>query len=334
MLADAFTFLTPWAALLALLAVLPLAGFLLGGRRADAVRARLGLRAAPPSSRVLHAGLLAGIVVLLALAAMQPALRSHSTLRARTDAQVFVVLDTSRSMAAASSPDAPTRLARAKSIALRLGAELGDVPLGVATFTDRVLPDLFPTADHAAFDSTVESVGIEDPPPRDVNPVATTFDALAALGTQGFFPGSIRKRVALLVTDGESAPFDPATVASALDRGGVRLAVIRVGGGGERVWDPDGKPEAAYHADPGGARRSVANLDQALGERPGTDPLGFARSALGSGPTHAVASEPRTRTLAPLAVLLALALALALAFENLGLPHAGFARAGIQRRES
>ena len=333
MLAASFVFLTPWAALLALLAALPVTGFLLGTRRAEAVRSALGLRPAPRASRVRRGSLSAAIVVLLALAAMQPALRTHSSLRERTDAEAFVVLDTSRSMAAAASPNAPTRLARAKAIALRLGSDLGDVPVGVATFTDRVLPDLFPTADHAAYNSTVESVGIEDPPPRDVNPVATTFDGLPALATQGFFPDSARKRVVLLLTDGESVPFDPGTVASALDRGGIRLAVIRVGGGGERVWT-NGRPEALYHADPAGARRSVSSLDEALGEQPGTNAIQFARRALGRGPTTAVAIEPRIRTLAPLAVLVALALALAVAFENLGRNALFFARAGTQRRES
>lgn len=334
MAAASFVFLTPWAALLALLAALPIAGFVLGTRRAETVRAALGLRSAPRASRLRRGSLSAAIVVLLALGATQPALRTHSSLRERTDAAAFVVIDTSRSMAAAASPSAPTRLARAKAIALRLGSELGDVPVGVATFTDRVLPDLFPTPDHAAYDSTVDSLGIEDPPPRDVNTVATTFDALSALGTQGFFPDSARKRVVLLLTDGESAPFDPSAVAAALVRGGIGLAVIRVGGGGERVWT-NRKPEAAYHADPAGARRSVATLDAALGRRPGSNALVFARRALGSGPTRAVATQPRTRTLAPLAELVALALALVVAFENFGRPHVSvFFGPGSERRES
>jgi hypothetical protein len=94
MVAASFVFLTPWAGLLALLGALPLVGFVIGARRAEAVRAALGLRPAPRASRVRRASLSAAVVVLLALAAMQPALRSHSSLRERTDAQAFVVLDT------------------------------------------------------------------------------------------------------------------------------------------------------------------------------------------------------------------------------------------------
>ena len=142
------------------------------------------------------------------------------------------------------SPSAPKRLARAKRAALDAAASLGDVPVGVATFTDRVLPILFPTANRAAFDSAVEALTIEDPPPRDVNTVATSFGALAALGTQGFFPSRVHKRAAIVVTDGESRPFDPGTLASTLSGHGIRLAVVPVGTGGDRVFRPDGKPEA------------------------------------------------------------------------------------------
>lgn len=335
MLAASFAFLTPWAGVLVLLAALPLAALVLGARRAEAIRSLLGLRAGPRSSRAPRAALVTGIVGLLAVAAMQPVIRTHGSLRERTDAQAFVVLDTSRSMAASPSPTSPTRLARAKAIALGIGSQLPDVPVGVATFTDRVLPDLFPTADRAAFDSTVASVGIEDPPPRDVNPVATTFDALSALATQGFFPDSAHRRVVLLLTDGESAAFDAGGVASALRDHGVRLAVVRVGGAGERVFGPNGKPESAYRADPAGARRAVASLASALGEPAAPDPVAFARRALGSGPTVAVGVRPHTYALAPLAVLLAVALALALAFENLGQTRATLsAWAGTERRES
>ena len=97
---------------------------------------------------------------------MQPAIRTQTPRRQRTDAQAFVVIDTSRSMAARPSPTGASRLQRAKQLALAIGPQLGDVPVGVATFTDRVLPDLFPTSDRATYDSTVSALGIEDPPPR------------------------------------------------------------------------------------------------------------------------------------------------------------------------
>jgi len=240
--------------------------------------------------------------------------KASASVRARTDAEAFVILDTSRSMLASPAPGSPTRLAAAKSVALQLATRLPGVPLGVATFTDRVLPDLFPTSDYAAYDSVVGSVVIEDPPPRDVNTVATTFDALTELATEGFFAPSAHRRAAVLITDGESRAFDPATIGDALSSHGIHLAVIRVGGGGDRVWRPDGRPEANYRPDPAGAALSVARLRSATGG--GVDAAALVRRALGTGPTTVVGVEPRTRTLSPFVALLAL---VPLAFL-LGLP--------------
>jgi hypothetical protein len=208
-------------------------------------------------------------------------------------------------MLAAPSPGGPTRLAAAKHIATGLALALPGVRLGVATLTDRVLPNLFPTSDAAAFDSVVESVTIEDPPPRDVNTIATTYDALTELATEGFFSPEARHRAVVVITDGESRAFDPAPVASTLSAHGIGLAVIRVGGGADRVWRPDGKPEANYRPDPAGARIAVARLRSAAGDR-AADPAAFVRAKLGHGPTRVVGVEPRSRTLAPFAALLAL----------------------------
>ena len=184
---------------------------------------------------------------------------------------------------------------------IALAANLRDVPVGVASFTDRVLPAMFPTADRAAFDSTVSSLTIEDPPPRDVNTVATTFGALTSLATQGFFPDSVHKRAVVLLTDGESRPFDPAAVAATLRTHGIQLVVVPVGDGADRVWRPGGRPEAGYRADPGLARLDVARLRAALGEGPASDAAAAVRQALGSGPERTVGTASRTRSLAAVA---------------------------------
>ena len=304
MLAASFIFLTPRAAYLGLLAAIPLAAFALGITRVE--RARRVLRLPPPErrSRVGHAALIAGVVLLLAVAAMQPAVRTQTSLRERADAQAFVVVDTSRSMLASPSPNAPTRLAAAKRLAFSLALRLPGIPLGVATFTDRVLPDLFPTSDPASFDSVVDSLTVNDPPPRDVNTVATTFDALTELSTEGFFPANVHKRAVVLVTDGESRAFDPHGLVDELSSHGISLAVVRVGSGADRVRRPDGTPEANYRPDPAGARLAVARLRQAAGT--GTDAAAVVAHALGSGPTHVIGVEPHTRTLSPLFALLAL----------------------------
>jgi hypothetical protein len=312
MLAASFSFLTPLGALLALLAVVPLVALGVGSRRADSVRRLLRLPPPPPGVRYRRELSLIGVVALLALAAMQPVIRTHHGTRSRTDAQLFIVLDTSRSMAAAASPNGPTRLARAKRIALTLGSQFGDLPVGVATFTDRVLPDLFPTADRAAFDSVVSAVTVEDPPPQNANTVATTFGALSSLATDGFFPNSADKRVVVVLTDGESAPFDPQVVASSLASHGVRLKLVRIGNGRDRVWRSDGKPEAGYRPDPAGARRDIGELESAIGGSSHQSATAFVRDAVGSGPSAAVGVETRTVTLAPIPAVLALVLLIAI----------------------
>jgi hypothetical protein len=307
-LAASFTFLTPQAAVLGVLALLPPAAFVIGGRRADAVRQILRLPPAPQSGRYRRIAAVAGIVLLLTLATMQPVVKTNSALRSRTDAQLFVVLDTSRSMAAAPSPSGLTRLARAERLALDLGSQLGDLPVGIATFTDRILPDLFPTPDRAAFDSVASSVRVEDPPPQQANTVATTFDALTSLATNGFFSDNVHKRVVVVLTDGESVPFDPGAVASTLAHHGVRLKVIRIGTGSDRVWTRSGKPEAGYRPDPTGARLDVARLESALGNPTRQSAAAFVRSVVGSGPSESVGVQPHTATLAPVPAVIALVL--------------------------
>jgi len=306
MLAFAVSFLTPRAAWLVVLALVPLTALAVAARRVE--RVRRALRLADPGSGGLRrrALLLTAVVVLLVVAAMQPVVRAHTSVRERSDAAAFVVIDVSRSMAASHSPGSPTRLARAKQIAYAFGSKLGEIPLGVATFTDRVLPNLFPTSDTAAFDSTVSSLTDNSPQPRDVNSVATTFDALTSLATQGFFRPSVRHRSVVLITDGESRAFDPAGTADVLRSHGITLSVVRVGDGADRIWRPDGKPEAAYRPDPAGARLNVARLARAAGTTPGADPATLVRDASGSGPTSVVGVEPRSRTLAPLFAALAL----------------------------
>jgi hypothetical protein len=314
MLAASVSFLTPRAALLAPMAIVPVAAFLVAAHRVERVRTLL--RLPPPSAgrgrrRLV---LLAAIVLLLVVASMQPVLRTQTGLRARTDAQVFVVLDTSRSMAASPSPGGPTRLDAAKRVALSLGSRLHGVPLGVATFTDRVLPDLFPTSDSGVFDSVVESIGIESPPPRDTNTVATTFDALTQTATEGFFAPTARRRAVVVVTDGESRPFDQATLADTLRSRNIALSVVRVGSARDRVWN-GAKPEANFRPDPAAARLNVARLAGAVGQAPGADPATVAARAVGSGPTHVVGVEPSDRSLAPIFAVLALVVASALLID-------------------
>jgi von Willebrand factor type A domain len=305
------TFLTPSAGLLAVVALLPLAALVIAGRHVRRVRAVLRLGAPVGGGVRWRQVAVVGVPLLIALALMQPALRRHGSVSTRTDAGVFVVVDTSSSMAAASSAHAPSRLAQARRIARAVGSQLPGIPLGVATFTDRVLPDLFPTTDAAVFNSTIDTLRIASPPPRETSRVATNFSALAALGSADFFSRLERHRALLLITDGESAAFDSSTVARALAASpGVHVVVVRVGGGADRLYAANGRPGGAYRADPARASQAISQLVAATGGRAFTaGSAGVAsalRADLGSGPTTRIASRPETRTLAPFILLVAL----------------------------
>jgi hypothetical protein len=303
-----FTFLTPVGAVLVLAVALPLLGLAIANRRVADVRARLGLRA-PQGVRAWAAVVaLAAVPVLLALAAMQPAVRTHEGARVRTDAETLFVFDTSRSMLASAGPDRPSRLARAKALALRMRAAIPSVPSGVATLTDRALPDLFPTEDAATFGSTVrDAVGIERPPPAQTDSVVTTLRPLADVATQGFFTPAVPHRVAVVFTDGEARP--DASPARQLLSEHVQVVFVHVWRPGERIFDR-GKSESAYRPDPNSGavlRQLAASADGlALEEPEAAKAVDAVRSALGTGPTAERGVRPRTRPLAPFVAAAAL----------------------------
>jgi hypothetical protein len=324
------TFLTPVAGLLAVLALVPLAALAAGLRRVRRVRSVLRLADRGLEVGRLRVVALASVPLLLAVAITQPALRRAGSQSARADAAVFAVVDTSSSMRAASSANAPTRLEQAKRVAIDVAGQLGGIPVGVASFTDRVLPNVFPTIDRAVVDSTIRSLATDSPPPRETSRVATTFAALSALERSNFFTAAQSHRALLLVTDGESRPFDAASLARALSASPrLHVMIVRVGSGGDRLYAPNGRPGGVYRSDSRAARQAVAQLVSATGGRSFGGSAGVApalQSALGAGPTRRIASQPEIRTLAPYVVLLSL---IPLLFVLLG--SAGAARASRRR---
>lgn len=311
------TFLTPLGALAALGALLPLGAAVHGRIRASAVARQLGLD--PPRRWWLGTRTVVGAaaITLLGLAAAQPALTDEAFVRERTDVAVLFVLDISRSMAASVTPASPTRLARAITAAVQLRAAIPEVPAGVATFTNRVLPDLLPVADVASFDTVVrQAVTIEDPPPSTQAARATSYANLDEIVTGNYFAQGVRRRVIVLLTDGESNPFDPGSLADQLSpKNGYRFLAVRFWNQSEEVFDADGRPEAAYHPDPSG-RVLLAVLAGALGGRAFEEgeaqaAASYLRQLVGRGPTGHARGVPGQRALAPYVAGLALALLLA-----------------------
>lgn len=298
------TLLTPLGGLAALAALVPVAFALVGRSRADAVRRALGLP--PPARRVLGPVPAAAGVILLGLAAAQPALTRTSSLHVRRDAQALFVVDTSRSMAASAAAASPTRLDRAVAAAVRLRAAIPAVESGLATLTDRVLPDLLPVPDERAFDAVARrAVRVEDPPPRGSGIRATAYGALSQIATGNVFLPRASRRIVVLLTDGESKPVDAAELARVLGAGrGYRFVAVRFWRPGEAVYGSDGRPEAGYRPDPSG-RLILRGLAAAVGGRSfEAGELGVAvsylRTLAGHGETTRVTGLERSRlALAP-----------------------------------
>jgi hypothetical protein len=300
-----FTLLTPLGALLALAVALPLAAFVLVRQRG--VEVRRAIRLPEPAGLVRRLPLAALLVTaaLLGLAAAQPRLDWTSARNVRSDAEVFVVLDTSRSMLARSGPGSPIRYARARSAALRFRSAFGDVPVGIASFTDRVLPHLFPSVDDDVFVATLRrSIGIDRPPPQGTfNSTATRLAALETVVDRRFFTPTSRARLVFVITDGESVPISGAKIGAAFRRPpGVDTIFLHVWHADERVYN-GADPEPQYTPDP----QSRSILDAAAETLGGyvyeENQLGAAiakaQTLLGSGTTVTRGEKRNQLALAP-----------------------------------
>jgi hypothetical protein len=176
--------------------------------RARRLRHLFSLKTPERRDLAVVAAALVLLPVLLAVAAAQPVVVHRQALTERIDSQVFIVLDTSLSMSAQSGPNSPTRLDRAKSEARKLIPQLGNIPVGLATMTDRILPNVLPTTNTALVLRTLDqSVGIDDPPPSQRYPGrATNLQALFPIPSDHLFAPDIKHPILVVLTDAESAP--------------------------------------------------------------------------------------------------------------------------------
>jgi hypothetical protein len=303
------SFLTPLAGLVTLAAAVPLLAFVRSEQRA--ARVREVLRLAPPSgSQRLTIGAIVVLALLVGIGAAQPVLEETEQHAARTDANAFFVIDTSRSMLATDKPGGRTRFERARAAAIRLRDGLSTVPVGLASLTDRVLPLVFPTGNRDTFESTLRlALDVDRPASSEAGDVrATKFSALAAIGSRNFFRG-VDRRLAVVFTDAETTAFDAGAVAQALADGGVDLIVVRFWQDGELVYGRSGAPEP-YEPDPGSADAAQRLADAAGGAAFDEGELGAAidaaRRTVGEGRAVVRAEQSDIDPLGPYVFLAAL----------------------------
>jgi hypothetical protein len=303
-------FLSPLASLVALAVAGPLLAFALLERRARRVAAGLQLEPPPLRTRLGVPGAIAAVAGLLGVAAAQPVISGTQTRVGRSDVQVYVLLDTSRSMLARPRAGAPDRFERAKRLALQLRHELADVPFGIASLTDRALPHLFPTLDGDVYTSTLrDAIGIERPPPSGAEPVATAYDSLGDVATNNFYKPTVHKRLLVVFSDGESRYFDDVVLGREFQKGRVHVLFVQLWNPDEKIYLTKKNVDPGYRPDP--AARGAAQRIAAAGggEVLGEDPAALAarvKAFVGHGPETKL-REQRTRvSLGPYVALAAL----------------------------
>ncbi len=305
------SFLSPRAALVGLSVLVPLAAFVLVEWRAARVRSEVRLTGPSLLSRLPLLAALVAVAGLVSLASAQPLLERSRATYERTDAAAYVVLDTSRSMLATEGVRKPTRFARAKRAALALRAAIPDVPVGLASLTDRVLPHVFPTLETDVFAATLQrSLGIERPPPLSASEIRSTdFGSLAALANQNYFPPGRKRRVVIVLSDGESIPLVASYLRELYFTGPhIRPIFVRFWSETERVYRK-GKPEPQYRPDPASGAQ-ISHVASTMGgklfsEARLGDAIRAARAFVGDGVRIKVKSHRRPVALAPFSVLAA-----------------------------
>jgi hypothetical protein len=193
---------------------------------------------------------------------------------------------------------------------MRLESRLPDVPFGVASMTDRSLPNLMPTVDQTLFDRTVEqSVGIDRPPPSQPHPGgrATTFDAIVPLVESHFYSQGVQRHLLVIFTDGESTQVSPLLKLTLQRR--VQPIFVHVWQPGERIYKRGGRIDPRYIADPTSeaALQNVARI--ADGKEFSESQFGAiahaSREAVGQAQSHTLIAGYARVALAPWFILAA-----------------------------
>jgi von Willebrand factor type A domain len=305
-------FLTPPGWLLALLVLLPAAAFLGVSRRADWMRSSLGLPGLSLGRRLVPLVAVVLVAGLVGAAAAQPVVDRTTTRKVRSDAEVVMVFDISRSMLAQRNARSLTRLERAKKAAVRLRSSLPAVRVGIASLTNRVLPHLFPTPDEDVFRATLEkTVAVDHPrpasgfilaPEQQALRNATFLSALASVASKHFYSPASKRRLLVVLTDGESVKVSKADVGRRLLAGGIDTIFVHVWDSGERVFT-DGEPEGNYRPIP--ASRSIldglasATRGRVFDEASLEAAVRRSRDVIGTGPTVTEGHRPDRIPLAP-----------------------------------
>lgn len=201
--------------------------------------------------RAARTALAASAVVLLAVAASRPQWGSAEELVRRKGVDVFVCIDTSRSMLAEDVK--PSRMARARLAVGSLLDRLADDRVGLIAFAGEARLVCPLTLDRAAarlFLDTVEPGLLQRP--------GTALAPAMRLALRSLQAASERQGVVVLVTDGEDHGGDALDAAKELAASGVVVHAIGLG-------EPEGVPLAVVERDARGVPQRTFVKDESGG---------------------------------------------------------------------
>lgn len=195
--------------------------------------------------RAISAVLLCLAVAFAFLAAAQPQYGRGTRVLPKTNLDVVLVLDFSKSMYARDV--SPSRVGRAKVEVARLVRELSGARFGAVAFAGESIS--FPlTSDGAAIAQFFR--GLE---PNDMPLGGTAIARALETGRQLLQRDPLSKnheRILILITDGEDLEGDPVEVARSIRESGMRVEVVQIGG-----QSPEPIPEIDENGSMVGLRR-------------------------------------------------------------------------------
>ena len=156
----------------------------------------------------------------------------------RSDAEVYLTFDVTRSMLARSSPTGIDRLDRSRALGLEIHDGLLDFPTGVATLTNRMMPLLFPTGDARGVTAVLNrSLRILQPQPARLTAArATQVGVLTLAADRSYFNPQAKRRALVVFTDLDSDYFSLTGTLQLLRDHDIEPFVVRVAKpGGGRV---------------------------------------------------------------------------------------------------
>ena len=303
-------FLSPAGGLVGLVFVVTLAACIVRARAER--RAREALHLATPTRRQRFARpvALGVLAALVAATAAQPAIKKSSSTPMRSDAEVYLTFDVTRSMLARSTLGVTDRFDRSRALGLQIHNGLLDFPTGVATLSNRMMPLLFPTGDARGVTAVLHrSLRILQPQPARLTAArATQLGVLTLAADRSYFNPQAKRRALVVFTDLDTDYFSLTGTLRLLREHHIEPFVVRVARRGEAVFNRDGRP-LTYHPTSTVAVGTLRRAGwHAFEETEAPRAISEIRDYLGAGPVTTNGLVESQRNLAVYLALVVLAL--------------------------